>query len=453
MEQTNKLLLRSSPSADLTPEMGLRLGHALAKDHKKVVVGTDLIKSSSMMKNALISGLISSGADVIDIGIVSAPVAAYAARMGDCCVYVTEFRQLDLVSGYLLINSDGGLFGKEQIRHLEGRDLEPLELPDYKSVGSVKKYYKSLSEYNEKLQGLLKNSTGGTIVLNCNCGMATDSAPQILNHIGADIISLNAQKDRDFISDSLSTKEADIYHMKDLVASDAGSIGISLNRIGTLMKVFNESGEPLTNTQVLMIIILYIKPTKIVMPMDISSSVVDLFRGRFKIDVKTYYPDPEPEEREIIFTYPDAGNIHKAMLDNHADIGYYDGGFIFSNISQIPDAIHACMVLAQFSGNNNIEDSVKKFPQYYSDKRNYKYSCSTADFIRSLNANLPSINPTKVYENSCWRVEMDGGIFYIELDTETDNSVTVIAESNDKLYLISMLEVIDGLMQSCENGQ
>jgi len=453
MEQTEKLLLRSSPSADVTPEMGIRLGHALAEDYKKVVVGMDLIKSSPMMKQALISGLISSGADVIDIGIVSAPVAANAAKMGDCCVYVTEFRQLDLVSGYLLINSDGGLFGMEQIRHLEIKNPKGSNMPDYKNLGTVKEYYTALNDYNANLLNNITNYTGGTVVLDCNCGMATDSAPQVLNHIGTDTISLNAQKDRNFVSKSLSIKEADTYHIRDLVASDAGSIGISINRVGTLMRVFNEIGEPITDEDVLKILMLFKKPAKIVVPMNISCSITDLFDKVYKIAVNSPYAEPEPDKMEIILTHPDAGSIHKAMMDNNADLGYYDGGFIFSDVCQMPDAIHASVLLSQFSSNNSVAETVKKFPEYYSDNKSYKYSCNTPDFIRSIKANIPDINPKRVYEDKCWRVGMDGGIFFIEFEEGSKDTVSITAESNDRLYLISLMEVIDGLMANCVNGQ
>ena len=61
MAQADRILLRSSPSIDTSPEMGLLLGHALAMDHSRVVVGRDLMRSSSMMKEALVSGLMSSG--------------------------------------------------------------------------------------------------------------------------------------------------------------------------------------------------------------------------------------------------------------------------------------------------------------------------------------------------------------------------------------------------------
>jgi hypothetical protein len=36
---------------------------------------------------------------------------------------------------------------------------------------------------------------------------------------------------------------------------------------------------------------------------------------------------------------------------------------------------------------------------------------------------------------------------------DAEDSVSVLAESNDRLYLISMMEVIDNLMAECENGQ
>ena len=453
MEKIEKLLLRSSPSEDTTPEIGAALGHALAIDNKKVVVGTDMMRSSPMMRNALISGLISSGADVIDIGTVSFPVAAYAARMGNCCVYISEFRQPDLVSGFILLTSDGGVYNKEQIRHLEQLCRTNMPLADRNSLGSVKEYYHATEDYNTKLLGLLGPSTGGTIVLNCNCGLATDSAPQILNRIGTDTISLNAQKDDKFASHSLSTKEADIRHMKDLVASDPGSIGISINRIGNMLRVFDESGTPLDDEDVLKILIVFLRPAKVVLPMDVSGSVVSLFEGKYEADVNTNYPKPEQDSMKLILTHPDAGSIHKAMIDNNADLAFFDGGFIFSNICLGFDAIHACLALAQFSGNNNVADVRQSLPKYHSEDKSYSFTCTPEDFTRSLKANLPDIDPKKVYEEGCWRVEMDGGDFFLDFDPESERTVKVHAESYDKLYLISMIEVIDGLIEQCENGQ
>ncbi len=454
MEQTEKLLLRSSSSEDMTPEMGLRLGHALAKDYDKVVIGMDLMRSSRMMKNALIASLVASGVDVIDIGVVSGPVISYAAKMGDCAVYVTEFRQLDLMSGYLLINKDGSYFGIDQVRHLEYVSSSKPELPDYKSLGTVKRYYNAVSDYNSKLLSMTQRNVGGSIVLNCNCGTATDSAPQILNTIGTDVISINAQKDRDFVSNSLSTKETDTHHMKTLVEANTGSTGISINRVGTLLKVFDESGEDLPEEKVLALIILYLKPKKLVVPMDMTWFIEDLFRGKIDIEVSTPYSDPDAEEMEFIVAEPAAGSVHKAMSEHCADLGYYQGGIVFGDISYSPDAIYASIVLSEFSGNNNVMDITNKFPAYFSERKSYKFSCSRDDYVRMLNARIPDVSPIDVKEdNDCWRVDMNGGGFVLTFDEDQDDTIDVFAESNDKLYLISLMEVIDGLMEACESGQ
>ena len=453
MEHPDRLLLRSSPLKDTTPDMGIILGHALALDYQKVVIGMDLMKSSPMMKNALISGLISSGADVIDIGVVSGPVAAASAKMGDCCVYVTEFRQLDLISGYLLIDKDGSPFGMEQIRHLERVFEIPPKLPDYKSLGTVKKYYNAVSDYNSALLSAVGNTSGGTVILNCNCGMATDSAPQIMNSIGTDTISINAQKDRNFLSNSLSIKETDIRHMKALVEANAGSIGISLNRIGTLLRVFDESGDPLTDEQVLAVLMLYLKPKRIVVPMDMTGFIADLFNGKVKVKVSTPHPDPDPGEMEFVMVHPDVGSLHKAIKEHDADLGYYAGGFVFNSISLSSDAILASVILSQFAGNNSLKSVVASFPEYYSERKSYKFSCTQEEFKRMIDEYLPDINPTKIIADGAWRAEMDGGNFYIAFNKDSDDTVDVIAESNDKLYLISLIEVIDGLIERCEPGQ
>ena len=453
MERSEKLLLRSSPSEDTTPEMGLVLGHALALDCKKVVIGMDLMKSSPMMKNALVSGLISSGADVIDVGIVSGPALALAAKMGDCGVYITEFRQLDLVSGFLLFNNDGCLFSKEQIRHLNRIFEGTYKMPDYKALGSVREYYQSTNDYNSKALSLIKEKAAGSIILNCNCGTASDSAPQILNIIGADVISINGQKDRNFISDSLSTKEADTRHMKALVEANAGSTGISINRIGTLLRVFDESGTAMTDEQVLAILILYMKPAKVVVPMDMTAFIEDAFHGNIDVEISSPNPDPDAERTEFIYCRPELGSVRKAMLEHSADIGYYKGGFIFSQISLSPDAIFASAQLALFSGSNNVKSVVESFPEYYSEKKSYKISCNHDDFIRMMDANLPEVSPTDITEDGCWRVQMTGGWFYVSFNKDSEDTIDVIAESNDRVYLVSLVEVIDGLMESCESGQ
>jgi len=57
------------------------------------------------------------------------------------------------------------------------------------------------------------------------------------------------------------------------------------------------------------------------------------------------------------------------------------------------------------------------------------------------------------HDKGCWRVDMPDGGFFVTLDTDTADTVNVTAESNDKLYLMSLIEIIDELMEKCVSGQ
>jgi len=453
MEQSERLLLRSSASEDTIPEMGMILGHALSLDYKTVVIGMDMMKSSPMMKDALVSSLIASGTDVIDSGIVPCPALAMAASRGECAVYVTEFRQDDLISGYLLLNPDGSLFTKEQIRRLDKIFRESPEMPDYKNLGTVSKNHGAVYDYNKKVLSLIKGKNGGTVILNCNCGTTTESAPQILNRTGTDVISINAQEDRSFASNSLLTTESGNQHIKAFISATKGSIGISMNRIGTLFKVFDEDGEILSDTEVLALLLLYLRPKKIVLPMDISQLIVDIFTGMVTAEITTPYGEPSAEDMDVIMVHPGAGSICKAVKDHHAELGFYDGGFIFGDISLMSDIIYASAIISQISGENNISNLVSSLPKYFSESKTYKFDCTPEDFIRMMDSSIPNIEATRIVEDDGWRVEMNGGWFYVDFDQELDNTVNVIAESGDKAYLIGMMEVIDDLISKCENGQ
>ena len=48
-----------------------------------MIVGHDNRESSDLLKNALISGIISTGADVIDVGLATTPMVYYSRKLLD----------------------------------------------------------------------------------------------------------------------------------------------------------------------------------------------------------------------------------------------------------------------------------------------------------------------------------------------------------------------------------
>ncbi len=78
--------VRGIANEELTPELAYALGragaHALAEGAHRptILVGKDTRISGDMLEAALISGILSSGANVIPVGVIPTPAIAYLTR-------------------------------------------------------------------------------------------------------------------------------------------------------------------------------------------------------------------------------------------------------------------------------------------------------------------------------------------------------------------------------------
>ena len=75
--------VRGLANVDLTPNSLARLPQQWRhmQKQKKLVVARDTRVSGSMLEDALVSGLVSGGTDVLLLGMVPTPVLAYAAKV------------------------------------------------------------------------------------------------------------------------------------------------------------------------------------------------------------------------------------------------------------------------------------------------------------------------------------------------------------------------------------
>ncbi|MFS8579096.1 MAG: phosphoglucosamine mutase, partial [Novibacillus thermophilus] len=78
--------VRGIANAELTPELAYQLGRAGAyiltenAERPKIVVGRDTRISGHMLQAALVSGMLSIGADVMLLGVVTTPGVAFLTR-------------------------------------------------------------------------------------------------------------------------------------------------------------------------------------------------------------------------------------------------------------------------------------------------------------------------------------------------------------------------------------
>lgn len=78
--------VRGVANSELTPELAFKLGrfggYVLTKDRDrpKVLIGRDTRISGHMLEGALVAGLLSIGAEVMRIGVISTPGVAYLTK-------------------------------------------------------------------------------------------------------------------------------------------------------------------------------------------------------------------------------------------------------------------------------------------------------------------------------------------------------------------------------------
>jgi len=113
--------VRGVANQELTPELAFKLGryggyvlaHNKGEKHPRVLVGRDTRVSGEMLESALIAGLISIGAEVMRLGIISTPGVAYLTREMDAGLGVMISASHNPVAdnGIKFFGSDVGMAG------------------------------------------------------------------------------------------------------------------------------------------------------------------------------------------------------------------------------------------------------------------------------------------------------------------------------------------------------
>lgn len=111
--------IRGIANKEITPELALNVGLVLGSRKKTAVIGRDPRVSAPMIEHALIAGLTASGCAVTEVGLVTTPTLAYAARDYECGVMVTASHNPSEYVGIKLWNPDGMAFDSAQQDEIE----------------------------------------------------------------------------------------------------------------------------------------------------------------------------------------------------------------------------------------------------------------------------------------------------------------------------------------------
>lgn len=190
-------------NAELTPEFAARLGAACGAEVKPgalVVVGCDGYPAAGMLKQALATGLTSSGAHVIDLGPVTGPVARYAVQGLEAAggVYVRRSpREADQVLLAFLdergLDVDKGF--QRRVENLFFREDFVRAAPD--RVGRITYFPRAVERYLTGLLALLDREAirqaAPRVAVSAGAGPLGLLLPALLRHLGCQVYQVEAE--------------------------------------------------------------------------------------------------------------------------------------------------------------------------------------------------------------------------------------------------------------------
>src|SRR5574344_395673 len=196
--------VRGVANKDLTIELAMQIGlssaYVLGKSQAKikVVIGRDTRISGSMLLSAISAGLMSMGADVIDLGIIPTPAVSYLvkkyhAQMG---VVISASHNPAEFNGIKLFNNEGFKLPDAVEEEIEGYILNN-NLPSKNiNVGTYTYESKAINDYLEHLESNASNLNPNLkLVIDCANGAASETAPKLFTNLGFKPIIINQNYD------------------------------------------------------------------------------------------------------------------------------------------------------------------------------------------------------------------------------------------------------------------
>ncbi|MGE6192372.1 phosphomannomutase/phosphoglucomutase [Stutzerimonas stutzeri] len=248
--------IRGVVGDSLTTETAYWVGRAigsesLAKGEPNVSVGRDGRLSGPELVQHLIQGLLDSGCDVSDIGMVPTPVLYYAANIlaGKSGVMLTGSHNPPDYNGFKIVIA-GDTLANEQIQTLRKR----IENNDLSSgVGKVEQV-DVLERYFQQIRSDIAMAKPMKVVVDCGNGVAGVIAPRMIEALGCTVIPLYCDVDGNFPNHHPDPGKPE--NLVDLIAkvkSEKADLGLAFDGDGDRVGVVTNAGTMIYADRLLML--------------------------------------------------------------------------------------------------------------------------------------------------------------------------------------------------------
>jgi phosphoglucosamine mutase len=276
----------------VTAETALKLGRAAAHVFKnletqsrgrgkhKIVIGKDTRLSGYMLENAISSGILSMGVDVVFIGPLPTPGVAYVTRSlrADAGLVITASHNPYTDNGIKFFRADGYKLDDKIEGEIENLvftgDIENVR-PSSEQIGRAVRVDDALGRYIEFAKSSFPKGLtleGVKIVLDCGHGAAYKSSPSVLRELGAELIVYGSQPDGKNINANCGSMHPEAMCQK--VVEHGAHLGIAHDGDADRVLLCDEKGNLIDGDDIMAIAALEMLAEKTLVKKTLVSTVM-----------------------------------------------------------------------------------------------------------------------------------------------------------------------------------
>ncbi|MDP9054272.1 MAG: phosphomannomutase/phosphoglucomutase [Acidobacteriota bacterium] len=326
-------------------QLGRAFGtYLLRHGSRNVNLARDCRLSSDRLHDALLSGLLATGCDVTELGVVPTPLLYYSVfhLHADAGVMITGSHNPADYNGFKVMHGKSTIHGEEiqQIRHLiETRDFEDAATPGaYKTVDIVTPYVNEIAGQFRLARRIKVVSDGGN-------GTAGPVFRRILQKLNCESTELFFEMDGRFPNHHPDpTQPENLRHLVSAVLENKADVGLAFDGDSDRLGAVDEQGTVLYGDQLMIIYgreILSRKP---------NSTII----GEVKSS-QNMYDDLAGHGGKAIMWKTGHSLIKAKMLETQAELAGEMSGHIFfaDRYYGFDDALYAACRLLEIVANTN----------------------------------------------------------------------------------------------------
>lgn len=249
--------VRGVVNESITPEFALKIGMAFGTLLRReqpdkelwVVVGRDTRVSGEMVENALISGLLSVGVNVIKVGIAPTPAIQFACRYfkSDGGVSITASHNPPEYNGIKLLEANGLGLKKEREAVVEDIYFNgEFERVKWNEIGRLEER-DIIRPYIDTIKSRVDvdviRRRKPFVVVDASNGAGSLTLPYLLEELGCKVVSINAHPDGHFPARNPEPNEENLKGFMKIVKALGADFGVAQDGDADRSVFIDENGN------------------------------------------------------------------------------------------------------------------------------------------------------------------------------------------------------------------